>query len=541
MSSINNNSNNDKAVSPETLAQSQLRQKAQKNANQALNQAQKEKEQDNLELLTLLGMTPTGAKHAIMGKASKPNKFTIAGAATSLSPPRVPKYTPTNEKSQQRFLALHRDIHEALGNAKIGLEKIDIKSLLSPELKPVTTPAQAKAQAEKIGAQAQKVVEQMTGQVNQLSSSSMTMAFLMLRVQGQSDGLNIQNHMSDLSSSLRKVALNEQIAKSKKAEEALQKAMKKQQALKPLAPILAIVTAVLSLLFAVATMGFGMGLALTLGAAFIGFAIGGTVGGKKNGKGFDITAAFEGMSIGASVIPTVQLLKPILMGIMKAVERAAVSLRWIPQFEQGAAKGVEQGLKTAQQNTTQALENSQKAARGASQDFQKVAGQDISPQIQKFGQTATEALPQQVNREITTYVEQFFHNMGQKGTDLLKSAGVKLPVKTQPSKSLMAQVFTSNKTRYVVEGVMMTAPSMTDIAKAAGNYAVSEKNLDSQEYLNEAKLWGAIAKTEQGSWQGTQDVLSMLQDYHNQGVTQAMSILQVRHQASLRAIQYING
>lgn len=543
MSSINNNSNNGKAVSPETLAQSQLQYRAQKNASKAIHDAEKTSQQSNLELLELLGMTPTGAKHAIMGKSTKPNKFTIAGAASSLSPPAVPKYTPTDEKTQQRFLSLHRDINQALDNTKVGLEKVDLKNLLSPTIKSTSTEAETKAQAAAVGTQAQKTVEQISSQVNQLSSSSMTLAFLMLRVQGQSDGLDVNNQMSDLSSSLRKVALNEQIAQSKAAEKALQKAMKKQEALKPLAPILAVITAVLSLVFAVATMGTGIGLALTITAAILGFAIGGTVGGKKKDKAFDITSALEGLSIGASVVPTAQLIKPALIGAMKAIERAAASAGFIPKFQQVAANSVQKGIQASQQNAqnvSKALQNSN-AARGVSTDFQQVAGADTKIQLEKFAQEATEKLPQHVNQEITTYVEQFLRTMSDKSKALIKASGLKLPNSSASKASFLENWFTNVKTRYVVEGAMMLVPSFLEVGKAAGNFAVSQKNLEAQEHLNEAKLWGVIAKTEQGSWQGSQDVLSMLQDYHNQGVTQAMTILQSHHQASLRAIQYING
>lgn len=352
MSSVNNNGNGSNNGTPETLAQSQLRQHVQKTADQAIHKAQKAQEDVSLDVLELLGMTPTGAKHALSGTTPKNNKFSIAGAATHMTPPSVPQYKPVTEKTQQLYTSMHSDIHEAIGNTKVGLEKIDFKSLLSPQVKAANTEADADAQAKKIGQQTANTVQQIGTQLSTLSSSNLTMAFLMLRVNGQSDGLNIQNQMGDLASSLRKVSLNEQIAQSKAAEKALQKAMKKQEALKPLAPLLAVITAILSALFAVATLGTGTGLALTAAAAVIGFITGGSVGGKKKGNGFDITAAFEGLSIGASVVPAAQMLKAILVGIMNSVEKVLVRVGVVKAVYKEADDISQQAIKNTV-NTTQ--------------------------------------------------------------------------------------------------------------------------------------------------------------------------------------------
>lgn len=543
MSSVNNNGNGgNNNVSPETLAEVQLRKRAQKTSDEAINKANKAREENAESILELLGMTPTAAKHAMTGTTPKNNKFSIAGSATHLPPPSVPKYKAINEKTQQLYSSMHRDIHEAIGNTKVGLEKIDFKSLLSPQVKAVKTEAEASAQAQKIGKQTAETVKEIGNQLSTLSSSNLTMAFLMLRVNGQSDGLDIQNQMGDLASSLRKVSLNEQIAQSKAAEKALQKAMKKQEALKPLAPLLAVITAILSVLFAVATMGTGTGLAVTAAAAVIGFITGGSVGGKKKGNGFDITSAFEGLSIGASIVPGAQMLKAIMVGIMNSVEKVLVRIgavkalsKEIEVVSQQAGKNVVNG-----QNSRASLERGSKDL-GSLDDLSGTAGQDVTNEIAKQTETV-----------VTTHVNEFILKLSQKLQGVTDKSLSKVGFTSKakdPNASLLQQwiekgniQFGANmdakKVTTVVEGVAMVLPSVAEVAKAAGNYAVTEKNLEAQEHLNESKLWGVLAKTEQGSWQGTQDVLSMLQDYHTQGVTQATTILQSHHQAAMRAIQF---
>lgn len=563
MSSINGNnnntgpySNNNDGPAPNAaeIAQQNVNQQARKRSDKAITEAQKAQEPNIIEMV---GMTPEDATAAASG-APKTNKYTAAGAVSSMPPPSAPKAVVT-PKTQALYSSMHADVNQAIGSVQSSAEPVDWKKL-TPTMTPQTAGAASDQAVDDAVAGATSVVNQVQGQFAKVSSGAMTMAFLMLRTQGQSDGLNINNQMGDMQSAIREADLNQQIKSDKEAQVKLDKAAKKQAAMKKAGPIIEAIIAILTAVITIATCGSAVGIALTLAAMLIGFVAGGAAGGAKKGDGFDIASAVTGLSVGSMIVPVGTLLNGIIKAVTKAVEVGIATT-----IKQTATKALSQASKLVGKGGAGAGEAAVDAgAAGARQADQNVEKQILSTTEKKLAEGMQKSADRanSASEKAASTAGSGGAEAGDQSANFLNRAAEN--IKGQFAKLLPQELKTvfstvqenvnaadkyikanpligSQKLAKVLENVMLFGPVATGIGQAVGNYKVAQANLSAQKDLLAGKTWGLGAKVAQDSWKNTQDFLSTMQDQHNSGITQVQQILAAHNQAASKAISYISS
>lgn len=560
MSSINSNgtggpysANNDGSqATMQQLQQQQAEMQVRKQSDKALLENQKEA---NLDIIKLVGMSPTDATAEING-TPKSNKYSAAGAISSLPAPSAPKTTVT-PRTQSLYNAMHNDMNVALGSVQSGEQPINW-SALTPTMTATSSPAESAKQVESATAAATSTVKAIGAQYAKVSSSAMTMAFLMLRSQGQESGLNINNQMGEMQSAIRKADLDEQIKSDKEAQVKLDKAAKKQAAMKKAGPIIEAIIAVIMAVITVLSAGSATALALVVAAMVIGFVAGGAIGGAKKGNGFDFGSAITGLSIGEMIVPVKAIIEGIIKGITKAVEKGiATALRDAAKSAaksakatfskstvkataettggaaaRGAAKQNEEAARKTIQNTSTKLE------REAQEQADKAAAQAAAGQA-KAGADAGEQTPNFVGMAAHHIVEEF-----QKLLPAILKDNFSVAQKWADKTSAFAKshpLMPKDKLLSAAQNVLFAGQFVTNATQMGFNAEINHDNIAAQKDLLSGKQWGQMAKIAQESWKNTQDFLSAMQDQHNTGITQIQQILAAKNQASILAISHISG
>jgi hypothetical protein len=560
MSSINGNgngapysANNDGSqASLQQLAQQSADMQARKKADKVITDSQKAQD---LNILKLAGMTPTDATAEVNG-TPKSNKYSAAGAVANLSAPAAPKSTIT-QKTQALYTSMHTDISHALGSVQSGEKAIDW-STLTPTMKAASSPAEAEKQVANATTAATNTIKQITGQYSKISSSQMTMAFLMLRSQGQQSGLNINNQMSDMQSAVRQAALNEQIKSDKEAQVKLDKAAKKQAAMKKAGPVIEAIIAVVMAAITVLSVGTATGLALVLAAMVTGFVAGGAIGGAKKGDGFDFNSAVTGLSIAEMVVPLAALMQGLAKSVTIATEKGVAAA--LKEASEKAVSKVTSTFSTkAEKSATTAADRviSSELEAKAAQAAQDVSKANSSKLLNKAEQRAQAQAEQATNTEAKAGAEageqtpnfaaRAAHHMSEQFQKVLPQALKDTFSATQKAadQKLAALKATpgmpNEKLVSMMELTLFVGQFATQATQAGGNFAVQEENIKAQKLLAIGQQWGVLAKVAQGSFKDTQDFLSAMQDQHNTALTQIQQILAAKNQAASLAISHISG
>jgi hypothetical protein len=226
-------------------------------------------------------------------------------ASTALPPPQPPR-APVTPRTAQAYAVLADGIQSVLGTLQAGLPAISWGTL-APRVTPCADAATAAAQGEAQAAATTATLHKMVAQLDSLNGPDTFVAFMMLRLQGQSHGLHVAQQLGDMASSLRRHSLNKQQAFMQTAQKHVERAIRLQHVEQVAAPALAGITGAVNVGLALMCASAGPGLALAVTGIALGFAGGGIVGGRRQEIAFDLSAAVQGASMGAAILPMMQL------------------------------------------------------------------------------------------------------------------------------------------------------------------------------------------------------------------------------------------
>ena len=197
-----------------------------------------------------------------------------------LAPPTAPMVD-VNPADIIAYEAMMREINEVLG------------ALPEPDPQLLTPPSGA---AEDVVAQGFAAL--FAGYSNMTSNQTL-LAFMRLRLTGQSDNLEVQNALTELTSTLRQRSLDKQRVFNQQAEDHMQAALAEASRLKYLQSGMAALATVLTVALCICTCGL-LGGAIVMAAAVVGFFMGGF--GVTESHAFDIHKALGGASFAANIV-----------------------------------------------------------------------------------------------------------------------------------------------------------------------------------------------------------------------------------------------
>lgn len=262
-----------------------------------------------------------------------------AAQPACLSPPQAPKAQVT-DRTKAAFGSLMRSVNDVLGVLQIKAAPIDFTAL-TPHV-PLGLPGEAQAPHAKALAQAASgTLRAVAKQFDILSHQDQFVAFMMLRLESHTGGLNIHQQVADMASAVREGMLGEQRLLDQKAARVFEQAMGRQAHMDRTSLVLRGLTSVVTGSVALLLTTSGPGLGLTLGAIGMGFVIGGTMGPKRNQARFDLGSAFEGATVGAVAVPLVDALGMAYATIARM--SGAVPAAWASEGAQGIASALASG------------------------------------------------------------------------------------------------------------------------------------------------------------------------------------------------------
>lgn len=433
-----------------------------------------------------------------------------SNARIPLTPPPAP-HAVLSERTASLYRSLSNDIHQVLGYLSASAPKVDWSHLsTSLQIDPNAPPLEAQVRSAQQGAT--ETIAQLFDNIERLTSAQdLLTAFLRLRLQGQFESAQTANVLSEMAANLRRSELKERDILHQQAQAHLGQAFKKQEHYKKVELYFNGVAALTSSAFALAMAGTGPGLALTATAITLGFIGGGL---EQDGQGkisFSLNHALQGASTGAMLTPVSMALRTSVVSAAAVVFGGVAGGLWGAHdrdyaFDYNAAlKGAAIGAISIPM--AEGLGILAKSFAAASRTA--IAG-PAAGGLRAFGQNVAAA---------------FRDTLAQSLDGVLN-----LP----ESRHIFG-----GKTLIALEMVTQATLTAQNIFSLYSNYRIQRDELNAKRDFSLAKSCEVAAQIAQKRWRNTQDFLSMLQEWHNDGVRQAMLIINLHHQSNQRAISHL--
>lgn len=433
-----------------------------------------------------------------------------SNASIPLTPPPAPRST-FSERTASLYRSLSNDIQQVLGDLAQRAPKVNWSGL-NPSINLTEHAPEPATQVQQAQKRAIETIEQLFANVECLSNpQDLLTAFLRLRLQGQFGSAQTAQTLSDMAADLRRTELKERDVLHRQAQVHLENALKKQEHYEKVELYFNGVAALTSSALALVMAGTGPGLALTGTAIALGFVGGGLKQDAQGKVSFNLNHALQGASTGAMLTPLSVALRASVVSAAAVVFGGVAGGLWGARGEDyifdynSALKGAAIGaISVPMAEGLGMLAKSFAAASRAA--IAGPAGGGIRAYGQNVAAAFSGALSQSLNRVLN------------------------LPESRR--------IF-GGKRLIALEMVTQATLAGQNIFTSYSNYRVQREELHAQRAFALGQSCTLAAQIAQKRWRNTQDFISMLQEWHSDGVRQAMLIINLHHQSTQRAISHL--
>lgn len=457
----------------------------------------------------------------------------MSGANTLLAtpPPLPPTRGRITQDTAANYGSMMNDVGDALGRGTPATN-FDPKAFYAAAAQHDTsTPQGQKA----LQTMVTKSVYSGVDHLNAMNDAGMMAAFLELNVRNQASGKELQANMLNLSTMGRNNAIEQGIKEREAQAAALKKAQEKQKALGPVMKLVEVILLAVTAIATVMTMGSaGPLLMAAMAAATLGGGIiGGAVKGAKNGKGFDLSGAMEGASIGMGLIGVGGLLKAIATVAQKALARLA-------------------GKKTVDLLAKNAGAHAADAANAGGKAGTTAGGSTAARAAQNLADSRAATHMRRVSKYVSDRLDDTKAAVEKaigKGPAKVGAAAAPDGAPTPAAGSLAqvgkaaqaAQSDAEASTQLWARNALTIAPILSGVTQGVTSYLTKKNTIHAQEHEATAKMYSAMADAMQGQWEDIQSSLQSITDAHNKAVDQALEMVNRHHRTAQKAAGHIAG